>query len=792
MLSSSPAVIELPIDIPPAPVFVNCTQLMVDANSTSFDFNWTFDNEWGNYTRIPVPGVDCLYEPEIPEYPACKYFDTKTGMWSEEGCVTAGYTNNSIICECTHLTDFSGLMDEMKVDVQMTVPDPAGDAALLLNINPDNMLPIICLFILYISYVVMMCMSKKKMARYRENQQAKFMAGVDPSKLRPEAEEESSSDDSSSGSESSEEESMWEKFSKKNEVFTEHIGAGLREDHIFGSILYADPEDNYGQPQRLTTLYCFLLGTIATDSMFQAANAGDGEPTMATRVVGAMIVSAIMFPCNTLFTFLFTKSKPPPVPIINYKLLKIKLQRNKRFKAMEADKLPKGPGSDKNVFNLAKRAAGKVPKPPPSVAGQVRRRMGVYDGTGPPPPPPKNGGVRGRGRGPRPPGAGGKGGIAAAATSIQRGFRANMAAGTASGRPPPPPPPSAPGGPTHPGAGKGGMGAPPGRMRPRPTGGPGASAPQAFSAGAAGAPPPPPPPPGAPAPAPPPPPSGGWPPRGTRVRPGVTRPQQSQGAGAPPMPGAPPPLVQRPRGQGPRPEQKAWAPPPPPPLRAAGSAPTVRPPRPGSSDLPPHLLAPGGGAPPPPPPGPGMRGPGGRARPRPTAAPTAANLFAAPGGMPPPPPPLGMGAPPPPPPGKGKGKGKGKEGGPAKRRPRLDGGGVQPPAPGQAPPPPPGGPRAKRPPGAGKPPPPKPGSRPGSGERMALSVSRVPQCSPCLLHAPPFAADPCALLSAGLLRRQGRQAAIAWRAAWQQRTASAWLWWRASTTGRPTSASPAG
>eukprot|EP01052_Picozoa_sp_SAG31_P017620 SAG31_NODE_1214_length_9340_cov_30.386799_1_plen_682_part_10 len=585
-----PIVIELPIDVPPAPVFVNCTELLIEANSTDFDFNWSFDNEWGNYTRVPVPGIDCLYEPTIPEFPACKYFDKKTGMWSEEGCRTAGYTNSSIICECDHLTDFSGLMDQMEITVEINVPDPAGDAALLLNINPDNMLPIIALFTMYISYVVMMCLSKRKMARYREDQQAKFMAGEDLANLRPKEEEESSEEESSSGSESSEEETMWQKFQRKSDVFGEEFVSGLKGDHIFGSILYADPEDNYGQPQRLTTLYCFLLGTVATDSMFQAEAAGDGEPTLADRVIGAAIVSFIMFPCNFLFTFLFTKSKPPPVPIINYKLLKIKLQRNKRFKAMEADKQPKGPASDKNIYNLAKRAQGKVPKPPPSVAGQVRRRMGVYDGSRPPPPPPPRGKGRRAGarmRGPRPPG--GAQGIAAAATAIQRGFRANMA--SEPGRPPPPPPGAPPGSQRRPGAGVAGSGPPNGRARPRPTAGVSDSTggtPQPFSHSAAGASPPPPPPPGGP---PPPPPAGG-PPKGAKARPAVSRAQQGDGDGAPPMPGAPPPLRQRPRGTArSAAPQQAWQPPPPPPA-ASRTAPAVRPPRPRANDIPPHLLAP--------------------------------------------------------------------------------------------------------------------------------------------------------------------------------------------------------
>jgi len=229
-----PIVIELPIDLPPTYGWVNCTRLLLDNNRSTdnpydlalFDFNATFLNEWGNYTRLPIPGVDCVYEEPIIELPQCKYFDTKANEWSTEGCVTAGYTNTSIVCQCDHLTDFSGAMDEMEVDVKVNTVDPAGDALLLLNINPDNMLPIIALFTLYISYITMMCMSKKKLARYREGMQAKFMAGEDLANLAEAEEEEESEDSESSGSESSEEETMWQNFSKKSGVFSEKFGEG--------------------------------------------------------------------------------------------------------------------------------------------------------------------------------------------------------------------------------------------------------------------------------------------------------------------------------------------------------------------------------------------------------------------------------------------------------------------------------------------------------------------------------------------------------------------------------------
>ena len=59
-------------------------------------------------------------------------------------------------------------MDEMEVELEINVVDPIGDAAMLLNINPDNMLPLICLMVLYISYGTLMHMSRSAQVTNRD------------------------------------------------------------------------------------------------------------------------------------------------------------------------------------------------------------------------------------------------------------------------------------------------------------------------------------------------------------------------------------------------------------------------------------------------------------------------------------------------------------------------------------------------------------------------------------------------------------------------------------------------
>ena len=464
-----------------------------------FRFNYTFQTLSGNnYTAVPVPGKDCTYEPPTPELPKCKWFDNDANVWQTSGCIGVGFKNNDgselrsfpdqygnqrdidgnlvipnpntttgMLCECDHLTEFSGLQEEMTVELEINVVDPVGDAAMLLNISPDNMLPLIALMCCYISYSVMVWQSHKNKKRFIEKKQAKFMIGEDMAASEDEEEESESESESSSGSESSQDETLAERYDKNMKLFKEGFGEGLKEEHIFGSILYCDPEDNYGQPQRLTTLYCFLLGILATDGIFSAGSAAEPK-TMMSKLVQCMLVSAIMFPCNFLFTFLFSKAKPAPIPIINYRQLQLKLQRAKRFQALmpERDFSKPGKVNFSDVMGGVAKKARKAPKPPPVPKGPggkvgARRRGATYERDAPPLPPGASGrGFLGRRRGPRgpmPPGARGRPsgfrgplggtGMGGAVTSIQRGYRSHLTAQSKYDDPDGPPPPPPPGGP---------------------------------------------------------------------------------------------------------------------------------------------------------------------------------------------------------------------------------------------------------------------------------------------------------------------------------------------------------
>ena len=45
---------------------------------------------------------------------ACRYWDARFNIWSEEGCVSqappSGVADGFLYCNCTHLTDFGGMV----------------------------------------------------------------------------------------------------------------------------------------------------------------------------------------------------------------------------------------------------------------------------------------------------------------------------------------------------------------------------------------------------------------------------------------------------------------------------------------------------------------------------------------------------------------------------------------------------------------------------------------------------------------------------------------------------------
>lgn len=58
-------------------------------------------------TSVPAAGSAC----DVPARFSCGYFNTSASVWMTEGCRAVNATLSQITCACTHLTDFSVLLD---------------------------------------------------------------------------------------------------------------------------------------------------------------------------------------------------------------------------------------------------------------------------------------------------------------------------------------------------------------------------------------------------------------------------------------------------------------------------------------------------------------------------------------------------------------------------------------------------------------------------------------------------------------------------------------------------------
>ena len=52
--------------------------------------------------------------------PTCKYFDVWTQQWSDNGCITLNYTQDTIWCNCIHFTSFVSMTESFKLQMNLT------------------------------------------------------------------------------------------------------------------------------------------------------------------------------------------------------------------------------------------------------------------------------------------------------------------------------------------------------------------------------------------------------------------------------------------------------------------------------------------------------------------------------------------------------------------------------------------------------------------------------------------------------------------------------------------------
>ena len=367
----SPIVIVIPIKRPvdPPNIAMNLSGLdyaAINSTSAPMETGWgSLFNEtelwWtGDVVVTGWFGNDTYYwegmEGAGPlEQEKCKFWDDDNLVWNEAGCVTVENTSEYVKCHCYHLTDFSVLIDEFKPELNLNVIDPFGDAALLANINPDNMFPLLLVCGLYCAYASLCFVAKRKDVADRRI--ALIKASEEDFDELPEEEED---------------EPDRTKCGKCCHTFSQ----ALKTEHSLVSISSTAYDDEFSRCMRITVVFCLILGTYAVDAAFNAGDAG-GD-TIGAMVATSMAVTLCMYPSNVLFVYMFAKVGPTAKRMSD---AKNQDKDGKRVAHMKnADKQKGKPAKSKKPKRRAgpgKPAASGMRKPPRRRPGMVGRRSKV-------------------------------------------------------------------------------------------------------------------------------------------------------------------------------------------------------------------------------------------------------------------------------------------------------------------------------------------------------------------------------------------------------------------------------
>jgi hypothetical protein len=88
----------------------------------------------------------------------CMFWNVTKSAWDSQGMVGVGLTKSGdrdyVLCETTHLTDFSTVV--RAASPTMNIVDPIKDSTLLLNYNPENLLTPLVLSGIVLVYLILL------------------------------------------------------------------------------------------------------------------------------------------------------------------------------------------------------------------------------------------------------------------------------------------------------------------------------------------------------------------------------------------------------------------------------------------------------------------------------------------------------------------------------------------------------------------------------------------------------------------------------------------------------------
>eukprot|EP01047_Picozoa_sp_COSAG01_P006203 COSAG01_NODE_223_length_21401_cov_17.490423_6_plen_4426_part_00 len=370
----SPIVIVIPIKRPttPDPVGMNYSGLDFDLiNSTTTPVDGTSDNWlYGNQTDMwwddehTVTGWfgndtyywDGIVGPGEFHHEKCKYWDEDFLVWRTDGCVTVENTSTHVTCHCTHLTDFSVLLDEFKPELNLNVIDPFGDAALLANINPDNMFPLLLVGGLYILYGSLCFISKRKDVADRKRA-LRLASEQDPDEMPTEEEQ----DEPQRG--------LCGRLCGQ-------FKTGMAGEHSLLSVASTSHDDEFTRCMRITVVFCIIIGTYAIDAAFNAGDAG-GD-TLGAMITTSIAVALCMYPCDLLFVYMFAKVGPTSKQLSDKK--SEAAIRVDHMPSAKAKSKPKRKNPQRRVGPGKPSSSGPARKPPPRRPGLIGKKPKTMPG----------------------------------------------------------------------------------------------------------------------------------------------------------------------------------------------------------------------------------------------------------------------------------------------------------------------------------------------------------------------------------------------------------------------------
>eukprot|EP01006_Ploeotia_vitrea_P041467 TRINITY_DN66533_c5_g3_i1.p1 TRINITY_DN66533_c5_g3~~TRINITY_DN66533_c5_g3_i1.p1 ORF type:complete len:1576 (+),score=688.91 TRINITY_DN66533_c5_g3_i1:275-4729(+) len=258
--------------------------------SPIFSFSFAF----GNGSDVAVAGLSEPIRISMPlktgfgqhQRPLCRWFDKREQRYSSFGCVVdeTASSNSSVVCLCTHLTDFNVAAQDFQPSVTtLSAEDVTNLTWANLMEHPTTLISVCLVTLLYL-LLIPYAVRRDRADRRRVMVMGKYRA------------------DEIAAAE--EERALRERRSRNICArYCIRVGHGFSDQHIWFSIATRPAQHPFGSFQRLSCVYALVLSSMGVGAVFF------GQPqALAADLVIAVISSIAVLPVTYVFSNLFTRS----------------------------------------------------------------------------------------------------------------------------------------------------------------------------------------------------------------------------------------------------------------------------------------------------------------------------------------------------------------------------------------------------------------------------------------------------------------------------------------------------